>query len=62
MNTVERAVEAIRTCFNSQSLALVGASDDPRKFGYMTLRSILKAGFRGDVYPIIPKGGGTHGP
>src|SRR3972149_658164 len=61
MNTIERAVEAIRTCFNSQSLALVGASDDPRKYGYMTLRSILEAGYTGKVYPINPKGGEIMG-
>ena len=61
MNESGRIVEAIRTCFYSRSLALVGASDDPRKYGYMTLRSILEAGYTGQVYPINPKGGELMG-
>ena len=61
MTSSEKIVEAIRTCFYSRSLALVGASDDPRKYGYMTLRSILEAGYTGEVYPINPKGGEIMG-
>lgn len=61
MTSSEKIVEAIRTCFYSRSLALIGASEDPRKYGYMTLRSILEAGFTGQVYPINPKGGEIMG-
>jgi len=37
----------------------VGASHDPRKFGYQIFRSLRDAGY--EVYPINPKGGELDG-
>ncbi len=51
------AVEVIDRLFNAKSIALVGASNDPRKYGYMTLDCIVKGGYQGTIYPINPKGG-----
>jgi acetate---CoA ligase (ADP-forming) len=61
MAETERTVQAIRKMFNARSLALVGASNDPHKFGYMTLHSILKGGYKGKIYPVNSKGGEFQG-
>ncbi len=53
--------QALDRIFNARSVALIGASDDPKKFGFMTLRSLLTAGFKGPIYPINPKGGELMG-
>jgi acyl-CoA synthetase (NDP forming) len=41
--------------FHPQSVALVGASKDPKKWGFNLLFNILKGNYRGRVYPINPK-------
>jgi len=41
--------------FKPSSIAVIGASRKPNKIGYQLLRSIVEAGFEGDVYPINPK-------
>ncbi len=40
--------------FNPESIAVVGASRNPRKIGHIILRNILEAGYRGRVYPVNP--------
>jgi acetyltransferase len=47
--------------FNARSVALVGASNDPHKFGYMTLNSIIRGGYKGQIYPVNAKGGEIQG-
>ena len=44
---------------NRRAWAVVGASQDPRKFGYQVFRSLRDAGYR--VYPVNPKGGELDG-
>ena len=39
----------------SKTVAIVGASTDPTKFGYKSIRAHLSQGW--DVYPVNPKGG-----
>lgn len=46
---------ALERIFKARSLAVVGASNDPRKFGHMTLDCLIKGGFEGDLYPVNPK-------
>jgi len=53
--------QSLDSIFNARSVALIGASDDPKKFGFMTLRSLITAGFKGPIYPINPKGGELMG-
>jgi len=43
--------------FYPESVAVIGASADPRKLGHTILKNIIDGGFRGKVYPINPKGG-----
>jgi acyl-CoA synthetase (NDP forming) len=48
-----------RTCdpfFNPVSLALIGASRSHGKGGNIILRNLMKAGFKGTLYPINPSG------
>ncbi len=41
--------------FRPKSVAVVGASNAPEKYGYIILKNILDAPFRGSVYPVNPK-------
>jgi acetate---CoA ligase (ADP-forming) len=41
--------------FRPRSVAVVGASAAPEKYGYIILKNILAAGFPGPVYPVNPK-------
>jgi acyl-CoA synthetase (NDP forming) len=41
--------------FSARSITLVGASNDPGKWGYLTLKHLLDGGYQGRVYPINPK-------
>ena len=43
--------------FNPNSLAVIGASQAPFKWGSIILKHILGGGYKGEVYPINPKGG-----
>jgi acetate---CoA ligase (ADP-forming) len=52
---IEQTVQDIGRIFNARSVAVVGASGNPSKFGYMTMDSLLRAGYEGDVYPVNPK-------
>jgi acetyltransferase len=42
--------------FQPHSIAIVGASRDPRKLGSVILANLLKAGFPGEVIPVNPSG------
>jgi acetyl coenzyme A synthetase (ADP forming)-like protein len=47
--------EAIRSIFEPNSIAIVGASRNQEKVGYLILENLLKSGFKGKLYPINPK-------
>ncbi len=38
-----------------KSVAVIGASNNPEKFGHEVLKNIIDSGFRGAIYPINPK-------
>ncbi|MFH0845522.1 MAG: CoA-binding protein [Pseudomonadota bacterium] len=40
--------------FYPRGVAIIGASQDPRKFGHLCVRSLLNSEFEGPVYPINP--------
>ncbi len=40
--------------FEAKSLAVVGASNNPSKYGNIVLSNILEGGYKGDVYPVNP--------
>jgi len=45
----------LESIFRPKSVAVVGASNAPEKYGYIILKNILEAGFQGPVYPVNPK-------
>lgn len=40
--------------FNPKSIAVIGASREPKKVGYAVLNNLLKYNYQGDIYPINP--------
>jgi len=47
----------LKALFEPKSVAVVGASSNPAKIGHKVLSNILAGGYRGEVYPVNPKGG-----
>jgi acyl-CoA synthetase (NDP forming) len=47
--------------FYPRSLAVIGVSADENAFGTLYLRSLLKFGFKGKLYPVNPRGGSLFG-
>ena len=45
----------IRYLFEPRSVAVIGASADPKKIGHSILKNIISGGYRGAVYPVNPK-------
>lgn len=47
--------------FTPGSVAVVGASSNPAKAGYIALENIINYGYKGDIFPINPSGGTALG-
>ncbi|WFS63117.1 acetate--CoA ligase family protein [Pseudodesulfovibrio thermohalotolerans] len=47
--------------FQPNSVALIGASSNPKKYGYWTAKSLIENGFDGDVYLVSRSGGELFG-
>jgi len=43
--------------FEPNSVAVIGASSNVEKIGYSILKNIIDAGFKGDIFPVNPRGG-----
>jgi acetyl coenzyme A synthetase (ADP forming)-like protein len=43
--------------FRPRGVAVVGASRDPQKLGYLVVRNLMQHGYGGPIYPINPRGG-----
>jgi len=54
-------VEAFEPLFYPKSIAIIGASAEPAKFGNIILRSIMEIGYSGKIYPVNPEGGMING-
>ena len=44
----------MKTLFNPESVAVVGASRNPSKIGHSILRNIINSGYKGRIYPVNP--------
>ncbi len=51
----------MKELISPQSVAIIGASADETKLGGMLLKNMINAGFKGNLYPINPKGGEIMG-
>ncbi|MDY6985112.1 MAG: acetate--CoA ligase family protein [Candidatus Thermoplasmatota archaeon] len=47
--------ERLECLLNPKSIAVIGASDNPEKLGYVIVNNIKESGFKGKIYPINPK-------
>jgi acetyl coenzyme A synthetase (ADP forming)-like protein len=45
---------SLRPFFHPQSVAIIGASRDPKSIGFRLLEAMTTNGFRGSVYPVNP--------
>jgi acyl-CoA synthetase (NDP forming) len=54
-------VDAFEPLFYPKSLAIIGASAEPSKFGNIILSAIMEIGYPGKIYPINPEGGEING-
>ncbi len=48
-------MSGLKPIFEPSSVAVVGASNNPKKFGNIILRNILDSGFKGRVFAVNPK-------
>lgn len=44
----------INAFFNPKSVAVIGASHNPLKIGYVILKNFVSGGFKGKIYPVNP--------
>jgi len=55
----EKVLRKLRPLFYPESVAVVGASDNPFKLGFHALAAVTSSGFSGPVYPVNPRAAGT---
>ena len=48
-------MSSLQPLFNARSVAVVGASENPAKFGNIILKNIIDGGYGGNIYPINPR-------
>ncbi|OGT76496.1 MAG: hypothetical protein A3I78_08720 [Gammaproteobacteria bacterium RIFCSPLOWO2_02_FULL_56_15] len=48
-------VSQLEVFFRPKSVAVVGASSDPKKPGYTALKNMISLGYQGKIYPINPR-------
>jgi acyl-CoA synthetase (NDP forming) len=52
MKPDDAELQALDEIFRARSVAVVGASTDTSKFGGMTLKTLIGAGYDGKIYPV----------
>jgi acyl-CoA synthetase (NDP forming) len=53
--------QGVDVLFEPRSIAVIGASSTPGKWGCAVMRNLMEAGFEGPIFPVNPKGGEIHG-
>jgi len=48
-------IERLKKLFSPESVAVIGASDSFEKLGYHVMKSLVKGGYRGPIYPVNPR-------
>ncbi len=55
MTTLAEGAAAVRRMLDAESIAVVGASGDPDKIGYLPVDYLVKFGYEGRIYPVNPR-------
>lgn len=55
------SVKRISQFFSPRSVAVIGASNNPSRAGYIVMRNLLQGGFKGPIMPVSPKHNAVHG-
>lgn len=45
----------MKAIFEPESIALIGASSSPGKWGHIILKNLMRNGYKGDVFPVNPR-------
>ena len=53
----EKLMKDLNKMFKPESVAVIGASNTPGKVGYIIVDNLINDGFKGEIYPVNPKGG-----
>ena len=55
------SVKRISQFFNPKSVAVIGASNNAGRAGFVVMRNLLQGGFKGPIMPVSPKHKAVHG-
>ena len=55
------SLQLLKHFFNPQSIAVIGASINVKRAGYLVMNNLLAAGFNGPIMPVTPKYRAVHG-
>ena len=55
------SVKRISQFFNPSSVAVIGASNQTNRAGFVVMRNLLQGGFNGPIMPVTPKYKAVHG-
>ncbi|MEM3730933.1 MAG: CoA-binding protein, partial [Candidatus Bathyarchaeia archaeon] len=54
MHVEQGKIDELKCFFEPESVAVVGASRNPFKFGHSLLKNLIDLGFKGKIYPVNP--------
>ena len=55
------SLQLLKHFFNPRSIAVIGASINVKRAGYLVMNNLLAAGFNGPIMPVTPKYTAVHG-
>ena len=55
------SVKRISQFFNPTSVAVIGASNNVSRAGFVVMRNLLQGGFNGPIMPVSPTHSAVHG-
>ena len=55
------SLQLLKHFFNPNSVAVIGASVNVKRAGYLVMNNLLEAGFNGPIMPVTPKYTSVHG-
>lgn len=61
MERTDRVDSGLDFLFNPKSIALIGASTDPAKWGNQVARAMIESGYSGSLYLVNTRGGEVYG-